>query len=59
MFWHEGTEGTAPYISWKIPESCSRTIFQGSSEWLQWKYPSKQKHDDNKALELLQLILYK
>ena len=35
LFWHEGTEETALYISLKIPESSSRIIFRGSSEWLQ------------------------
>ena len=35
LFWHEGAEETAPYISLKIPESFSEIIFQGSFEWLQ------------------------
>ena len=35
LFWHKGTEETAPYISLKIPERFSRIIFRGSSGWLQ------------------------
>ena len=35
LFWHEGTEETAPYISFKTPESFSRIIFRGSSKWLE------------------------
>ena len=32
LFWHDGTEETAPYVSLKIPESFSRIIFRGSSD---------------------------
>ena len=39
LFWYERTEGTAPYISLKIPERFSRIIFQGSSEWLHVEVP--------------------
>ena len=35
LFWHKGTEETAPHICLKIPESFSRIIFRGSSKWLQ------------------------
>ena len=41
----------------KIPESLSKIIFRGSSEWLQQKYFSKQKHvqyGNNEELEWFQ-----
>ena len=30
LFWHEGTEETASYISLKIPKSSSRIVFLSS-----------------------------
>ena len=45
---NEGTVGTTPHISLKIPEYSSRNFrkFQGCSEWM-LTYPSKQKYVHN------------